>query len=236
MRTLAIILPLLLVSCAGPDAARRIQGVMPPMKKPSVELRVMDVEDAARQVDRSNQALQREVVDLKVTAQEASGAASRAESKVARLLEQKQANEEELVELSAITKEVVERNKTLEAKVIELEDQVLDQATLIVHQDQKLATARAAGAEKDLEVENAHRLIDEANHRTELANEEVTKAQKAQKRMADELSAAKEEAARNAVYRTGVLWVGWLAAAAVGIYLFIRFCLPWVLRAFRGGL
>jgi chromosome segregation ATPase len=156
-------LTLILASCAVPDAGKRMRGVIAPPRKPYIENRVIDVQDATADVEEANRALKAKVVRLSAATSEASSAASRASSEADRLALQKAATEEELLNLSVIMKDVAARNMFLEESSKELEAKIVEQEEHIVVLSQKVMTARAAAAEKDLQIVGLYDQIAAAN-------------------------------------------------------------------------
>lgn len=229
MKLNALALAAVLASCSTPEGGRTVRPVTPPPAKPSIENRVVDVEDASRKVERSNRALQRQVVDLTAASREASTAATRAESEARRLAEQKTASEEELFNLSKIMQGVAQRNMFLETEVTSLKDKIVEQEELIVEQVNTVTEARAAARATDQENFELRRTIDEANGQIAVANEAIDSANLRAAHFEAQDKKSREQVAALKIYRTAWIVVG----VVVAIFLFVRFLLPVVLRYFK---
>jgi len=204
---------LLLASCAVPDAGKRMRGVIAPPRKPDIENRVIDVQDATADVDAANRALKAKVVRLSAATSEASSAASRASSEADRLALQKAATEEELLNLSVIMRDVAARNMFLEESSKELEAKIVEQEEHIVVLSQTVMTARAAAAEKDLQIVGLYDQLAAANATIAEADEEIQRQSKSAQKEAQKAASAKTY--RNIVFAVGIAGLLWMLVPVI---------------------
>jgi chromosome segregation ATPase len=206
-----------------------MRGVMPPAERPAVESRVKEVEDSTRAVDQSNRQLKEQVSTLRSASREASSAASRASSEVTRLTIQKSATEAELLNLQTIMKDVGDRNKTLEASVVDLQARVVEQEELIVVLDEKVTETRTAVVQKAEENFQLRAALAQANNEIAEGNGHIALAQHNEAR-AVALAELKDKKIESLlVYRKIV----WISGAVLVLGIVAYFLLPIIIRSFK---
>lgn len=238
---LLMMVPLLvLASCAPPKPDRRDLPPVPRVQTtPDVAPEGRKVRDSAREAASTGQQVSSSVTRLREELNKSRTAESRAKDELDRLIDQQGATVAELNDLKDIFTEQRQRNMFLELETEKLEKTVDDHVAKL--QD---LTAKADDLEEKLVAKDR----------------EVDDWKKSDKQLRDNLASAENSLEEERAYSAGVekerdtakgrvkelegeikIWrrVGYGIAAAIVIFLFVKFLLPLILRALgypiRGG-
>lgn len=161
MKLLApILLAVLFASCASPTPFRTFE---PSSERPPVAPVAEKVDTATQDTRREADALRDQVGALRRAATEATQSAQTARGEVDRLVEQKSATEDELLNLSSMFKDIEQRNMFLETETEKLETGHEKLNATIAKLEGTVRDLRVANTRKDEEVTELRHLLGKAD-------------------------------------------------------------------------
>lgn len=215
---LAYFLPLVAaILCASCDVTSRPTprpNIPVPESKPPISESAGRVRSAADEAGEGQRSIENQVQSLRRSTTEALGEAARAKREVSRLVAQKQASEQELLNLQEIFAGLESRNMFLEMDVDLLDTKVKSQAVTIKTLREEVSRLEIEAAQKDSEVfekDKTIKALQDENQTIVALNEDLAKA--AQK--------AEIKKAGNAAYK----WIFYIVLGLICIAFVIKLLL-----------